>query len=403
MSQTHQINPWLLSLAPFALTKNEELKKRFQNQGREVYDFTLGDPQEPTPLFIQEALKAGVDAVSQYPSHTGSFGLREACAHWAHKRLGVTLHPEKNVLSSNGSKEAIFHLPQILLHSGSPKRMVIFPEPGYPVYQAGTVLAGGVPYAAPLSLENNYVFDPEQSIPQELCSQIAALWICYPHNPTGALLTVQQLQNIYKWALKHNVVLLSDECYIDTFFESLSTPPVSLLEVACHNDFKNVLCFFSLSKRSGMTGYRSGFVAGHAELISQFSKYRLNVGLGTPDFVQKAAIAAWGEESHVVERNKIFAQKRSLVEAFFLKKNIHFLPSQATFYIWAQIPPAFSSSFRFREALLEKTGILVTPGLAFGLTCERFFRMALVPTQETMKRCLSAWEDHPHFWENLKT
>lgn len=385
-----EYNSWLQTLKPFALTKNDDVKEKLKQQGIEVHDFTLGDPKEPTPAFIKEALIQNIADVSQYPLNIGSIFLRNACANWAKNRLHVNLNPQTQIISSNGSKEAVFHIHQVLLNAASQKRMVLFPEPGYPVYKSGCILAGGVPYENPLKASNNYVFDPID-IPKEILPNIAAVWLCYPHNPTGATIDVEQMEKIYEWALENNIKLLSDECYIDMFYEG-SVPPTSFLKIAEKNNFKNTLCFFSLSKRSGMTGYRSGFVAGEEETLSLFAKYRLNVGLGTPDFVQQAAIAAWSERNHVLERNKIFAAKRKIVDEFFTRNNIQVLPSNATFYVWGLAPKSYASGKEFTDALLESTGIMATPGDAFGTSCTQNFRLALVPTCDQIQSCFNYWQ-----------
>jgi aspartate/methionine/tyrosine aminotransferase len=175
------------------------------------------------------------------------------------------------------------------------------------------------------------------------------------------------------------------------YYEGQEVPP-SFLEISYKNNFKNVLSFFSLSKRSGMTGYRSGFVAGEKEVISLFAKYRLNVGLGTPDFIQKAAVAAWDDTEHVVERSRIFANKRKVIDQFFEKNKISALPSNATFYVWGDVPNSYKTDKEFSDALLNATGIMVTPGSIFGESCNRNFRMALVPTVEKIQECLQKWQ-----------
>ena len=390
MANLNEFNSWLLSLNPFGLTKNEEIKSKLEAQKIEVFDFTLGDPKEPTPSFIKKALIENIDDISQYPSKMGSALLRKSCSNWAKKRLAIELNPDQHIISSNGSKEAVFHIPQVLLNSASDKRIVIFPEPGYPVYKAGTILAGGIPYANPLKKSKNYVFDPAE-IPNEIANKIAAVWLCYPHNPTGAIISKNQMEKIYDWALKYNIFILSDECYLDMYYEGQEVPP-SFLEISYKNNFKNVLSFFSLSKRSGMTGYRSGFVAGEKEVISLFAKYRLNVGLGTPDFIQKAAVAAWDDTEHVVERSRIFANKRKVIDQFFEKNKISALPSNATFYVWGDVPNSYKTDKEFSDALLNATGIMVTPGSIFGESCNRNFRMALVPTVEKIQECLQKWQ-----------
>lgn len=383
-------NTWLDLLPKYSLLRNDDRKARLRAAGREVFDFGIGDPQEETPEFIRRALAENIPAVSQYPLSQGSLDFRKACARWCETRLNVKIDAASQIISSNGSKEAIFHIPHVLLNSASARRLVLFPDPGFPVYKSSTLLSGGVPYQYTLKPENAYVFDPE-SIPVDILPQVAAVWISYPHNPTGALLPRRNAQAIYEWALKHDLVLLSDECYVDMYFPG-SEKPVSLLEVASHNDFKNVLAFFSLSKRSGMTGYRSGFVAGDARLVGAFAKYRPNVGVGTPEFVQRAARAAWADDLHVHERNAIFAQKRQIVDAFLNKNGFKVLPSSATFYVWIDAPQSYSSGEEYCEALAQATGIVATPGDALGDSSKKCFRLALVPTAEKIRQCVELWQ-----------
>ncbi|MEY4063833.1 MAG: hypothetical protein RIR26_41 [Pseudomonadota bacterium] len=383
-------NSWLDLLPKYSLLRNDDRKARLRAAGREVFDFGIGDPQEETPEFIRKALAANIPAVSQYPLSQGSMDFRKSCAQWCQQRLGVQIDPSKQIISSNGSKEAIFHIPHVLLNSGSSRRMILFPDPGFPVYRSSTLLSGGVAYQYTLDPARGYLFDPD-SIPKDILPQIAAVWISYPHNPTGALLPRAAAERIYAWAVENDLVLLSDECYVDMYFPG-TEKPVSLLEMAASNNYSNLLCFFSLSKRSGMTGYRSGFVAGDERLISLFAKYRPNVGVGSPDFVQKAAMAAWGDDTHVRERNAVFARKRELVDVFLKKNGFKVLPSTATFYVWIEAPSEFASGEDYCEALAQATGIVATPGDALGDSCRRFFRLALVPTAEKIQQCLGLWQ-----------
>lgn len=383
-------NSWLDLLPKYSLLRNDDRKARLRAAGRPVYDFGIGDPQEETPEFIRRALADNIPKISQYPLSQGSLEFRKACADWCLRRLQTKVDPATQIISSNGSKEAIFHIPHVLLNAASARRMIAFPDPGFPVYRSSTLLSGGVPYQYTLDPANDYVFDPT-SIARDILPQIAAIWISYPHNPTGALLPRSNALKIYEWALQNDIVVLSDECYVDMYFPG-TEKPVSFLEIAASHDYRNLLSFFSLSKRSGMTGYRSGFVAGDSRLIALFAKYRPNVGVGTPDFVQKAAIAAWSDDPHVVGRNQIFADKRNIVEAFLLKNNFNVLASSATFYVWIETPQKFSSGEDYCEALAMATGIVATPGDALGESSRRWFRLALVPTAPQIEECLALWQ-----------
>lgn len=384
-------NEWLSLLPRYSLLRNDDRKAMLAKANRKIFDFGIGDPMEETPAFIREALVKGIPAVSQYPSAIGSLDFRKACAQWVQRRFGVELDAASQVISSNGSKESVFHISHVLLNAASKRRIVVFPDPGYPVYKSSTLLAGGVPFQVSLSSSQKYVFQPE-SVPAELLSQVAAVWVCYPHNPTGATIERKDMERIYRWAVDNKIILLSDECYVDMFFPGAS-PPESFLTIAKENSFQNLLSFFSLSKRSGMTGFRSGFVAGQKELVGMYAKYRPNAGLGTPEFVQKAAMAAWADDVHVKERNAIFAAKRAEVETFFQRIGVECLPSQATFYMWAKTPKAYANAEEFAEALAQATGIIVTPGDALGDSCANWFRLALVPTLESIKECLALWKN----------
>lgn len=389
-----KLNSWMESLGVYALYRNDERKKRLAASGRAIFDCGIGDPQEETPAFLREALARAIPVISQYPSMTGGMPLREACARWVKRRFDVELDPARQVISSNGSKEAVFHLPHLLCNAASQRRIIVMPDPGYPVYRSGTLLAGAVPYEVPLLPEHGFVFQPEQ-IPAEILPQVAAVWVNYPHNPTGAVISFEQMRRIRDWALKWDVVLISDECYVDMFFPGES-PPRSFLELGSADGFKNLLALFSLSKRSGMTGYRSGFVAGDEALVKAFGQYRGHAGLGTPEFVQAAARAAWEEPQHVIERNRIFQGKRKPVDAFLERNKFSYLKSGATFYVWIQVPPGSPGdglAEAYCERLAERTGIIATPGDALGRSCADWFRLALVPTAERLQEALGLWQD----------
>lgn len=385
------LNPLLIHLPAFELVKQKELESELHEKGMEIFDFTLGDPKEPTPAFIRESLIKNIDSISQYPTTIGMLELRTAAAKWLSRRFNLSLNPKTQIIASNGSKEGIFHIPQVLFNQNTARNIVVFGEPGYPVYKSGTILAGGDPCSIPLQESKGYVLDIND-IPKEKIPKIAALWMSYPHNPTGAEITGEAARKTYEWALENEIVLLSDECYVDMYFKCQKRP-LSFLQIAQKENYKNLLCFFSLSKRSGMTGYRSGFIAGDEKLISLFVKYRLNVGVGTPDFVQHAAISAWNDDLHVEQRNGIFFEKRQLVESFLTKNKIEFLKTNATFYIWVSIPNNFENARKFCETLARKVGIFATPGEVFGMHCKKYFRLALVPTVFELKKCLALWQE----------
>ena len=278
-------------------------------RGEFVVDFSIGDPREPTPPFIPEALKAAVPVVSQYPTVPGLPELRRAVAAYVKRRFGVEVNPNTEILPSAGSKEATFTTPLALI---TPKsgQAIVFGTPGYPVYERGARFAGADAVAIPLT--GDFVLRAGD-IPAEVWRRTAAVWICSPHNPTGSITGAADLADLIAACREHDALLLADECYCDLYDDEV---PLSALEIAGPG-YRNVLSYLSCSKRSGMTGYRSGAIVGDAEAIAALRDLRSSVGVASPEFVQAAAVAAWSDDAHAVERRGIFAAKRAVLRRFF--------------------------------------------------------------------------------------
>ncbi len=335
---------------------------RVRATGRPVFDLGIGDPQEPTPDFIVAALKAAVPAVSQYPRSTGSRELREAIAGYVARRFSIQLDPETEVLPSAGAKEAIFHLPLLLIDRDSLRRTVLFPDPGYAIYERGTAFAGGESHPVVLRASNGYLPDLE-SLPAALLDRTAIFWLCSPQNPTGAVAHRDYLARLADLSSRHGFVVAADECYADIYFDE---PPPSMLEVSR----KNVLVFHSLSKRSGMTGMRSGFMAGDPDLISALKRFRPSIGTASPDFIQAAAAAAWRDDTHAAQRREIFGRKRQVMRALMSDLRLA-ATGEAGLYLWVQVPgqalgQAFGDDERYARELAERAGIIVQPGSFLG-------------------------------------
>ena len=230
------------------------------------------------------------------------------------RRHGVALDPEREVLPATGSKEAIFHAPLAFLHHSHDRRGVAYGTPGYPVYERGTLFAGGEARPVELKGENGFLLPPEAVDPEGT----RIVWINYPHNPTGATASYGYLERVAEFCREHDLLLFSDECYNDVFS---GEPPPSILEVTR----ERTLAFCSLSKRSGMTGYRSAMMAGDPELIAALAKLRPSVGVATQSFVQDAATAAWSDDAHVQKRRRTFGEKRALFTAFFDRAGLDYL------------------------------------------------------------------------------
>ncbi len=376
------LNPVLEGQGAYPLLRLDERRRELQERGVELFDFGTGDPREPTDPAIRRALVDGVSEISQYPSAAGKRGLREAFRGWMERRHGVTLDPDTEVLPAAGSKEAIFHAPLAFLHHSHARRGTVYGTPGYPVYERGTLFAGGEALPMKLERESNFLLRPESVDPE----RTRILWINYPHNPTGATTTYEYLEEVAEFCREHDILLFSDECYNDVYS---GEPPPSILEVTK----ERTLAFVSLSKRSGMTGYRSAMMAGDPELISALRKLRPSIGVATQSFVQDAAVTAWNDDEHADERRRIFGEKRALFVNFFRRAGLDFLPTDASFYLWVAVPETFAGNDEAYALRLMREGIIVAPGRSFGPGGEGFVRVALVPGLEECQRAIGRWED----------
>ncbi|MEE8602281.1 succinyldiaminopimelate transaminase [Euzebya tangerina] len=378
-------NPVLQELGGYPLAAFQDMARAMRAQPEVVYDFSIGDPVEPTPAFIRQALIDAVPAVSQYPTAAGLPELRAAIAGWVHRRFGVTVDPDTEVLPSAGSKEAIFHTPLALLDAAGSRRHAIWGSPGYQPYERGALFAGGASDRVDLRAETGWLLDLAELDIDRLDRAFIA-WLNYPHNPTGATATASYLADQVAVARRHGVVLGSDECYIDVYPPQGPQPP-SVLDVA-DGRLDGLLVYFSLSKRSGMTGYRCGAVVGDPTLIAQQRIMRPNIGTGSPEFVQLAAAAAWAEDGHAADRRRIFQAKREVMLDFCASRGLVVSGSEATFYLWAQVPGGDDRAYA--ETLLEHR-IIVSPGSAFGPSGRGWIRLALVPDLEGCRRAAAVW------------
>ena len=378
-----QVSPVLAATGTYPFVRLEEAKRRLAAEGIEVIDFGKGDPREETDPLIRRALVESIEPLSSYPLAEGLPELREAVAGWCRRRFGVDVDPETEVIPTYGSKEAIFHLAQVLLDRDSDKTLVLSTEPGYPVYDRGALFAGADVERLPLFEENGFLPDLD-GIDEETWSRTAILWINYPNNPTGAVAPLEFLERLAALAAEHDFLLAADEAYTELWFDE---PPHSALEAT---DRSHVAVFQTLSKRSSMTGYRSGFVAGSPELIAALRQYRPTVGTAPQEFVQRASIVAWNDEAHVERTREIYGRKRDVLLPALARKGIRVAGSEATMYLWLEVP-AEANSEELAARLLEH-GLIVSPGTFFGPSGEGYWRLALVPTEAECERAAEILE-----------
>jgi LL-diaminopimelate aminotransferase len=384
----------LQSLTSYAFAAVNEAVQTLKDQGITPIDFGVGDPIDATPQFIRDALKKAVDdyAHAGYPSYIGQKEFRQAVAEYSRLRFQVELNPETEITSTIGSKEGVFNFPEAILNPGD---VVLIPSPGYPPYKRGTVFAEGTPYFYPLLEENNF-FPDFNTFPEDILKRAKILWLCYPNNPTGALATKEFYERAIEFAQKHNLIIASDECYTDIYLTD--EVPLSILEVAPKNlTGTNIITFHSLSKRSNMTGYRIGWVAGDSEIVSAFKKLKTNIDSGTPDFIQAAAIAALGEESHVVTQRKMYRERAEVLTQAFLDIGLPPAKPQGAFYLWQRVPEGMTSVGFAQKLLSPEIAMVVTPGAWISDECidqnnnvvlnpgEGYVRFALVPSLKETK------------------
>jgi len=366
-----RLNPVFAELGDYPIAQIQMRARDRRDAGLSVIDFSIGDPREPTPTFIVEALRESVPPISQYPTSAGLLELRQAVAGYVLRRFGVEVDPATQVIPTSGAKEAIFNTPFAFINRDAGDA-VIYPTPGYPVYERGSLFAGATVF--PIELSGDFVLRSEM-IPDEAWDHARLVWTCSPHNPAGSVSTLEDIAGLYVKAVDSDALLLSDECYSDVYEDAVyPNGPMSALQVAGDGS-PGVLSYLSLSKRSGMTGYRSGAIVGDPEAIAALKALRATTGTASPEFVQGAAIAAWSDDAHAAERRAIFSEKRRILKAAFDDLGYETVGSQAGLYLWIRV----QDDMVFTDRLLEE-GIVVSPGRFFGPGGEGFIRLALVPT-----------------------
>ena len=376
------LSPLLARLGTYPFVRLDEARKRVEARGVEVVDFGMGDPRERADERIERALVEALPRVAGYPRAHGLPELREAIARWAARRFGADLDPDREVIPTLGSKEAIYSLAQVLLDPDAGRTVVAYTELGYPVYERGALFAGGEPLALPLLEERDFLPDLD-AVGSETWERVALLWLNYPNNPTGAVCDLSFLERAAELARRHGFVLASDEPYTELWFEE---PPPSALQLV---DGASVLVFNSLSKRSSLTGYRSGFVAGDPDLIGALKAFRPTVGTAPQEFVQHASVAAWDDEEHVERIREGYRSKREVLVPALEAAGLRVAGAAATMYLWCETPGREPAE-PYAARLLEEHGLLVSPGPYFGPSGEGYVRLSLVPSLDECRRAAAA-------------
>ncbi len=372
----------LRKLPPYLFAEIDRLKGELLAKGVDVIDLGVGDPDLPTPEHVVQALgKAAMDPANhRYPSYSGMGDFKVSVARWYEKRFGVVLDPDSEVVSLIGSKEGIAHIPLAFVDPGE---VVIVPDPGYPVYQAGTVFADGTPWFLPLRGERGFLPDLAE-IPEEVAQKAKMIFLNYPNNPTGATATLDFYRAVVAWAAHYQVMVCHDAAYTEISYDHYRAP--SILQVEGAKEL--AIEFHSLSKTYNMTGWRVGFAVGNKEMVSGLGRIKTNVDSGIFQAVQWAAMAALdGSQSCVEEKNRIYAQRRDALVNGLRKAGFEVIPPKATFYVWVKVPQG-STSKEFAGYLLSRAGIVATPGVGFGTHGEGYIRMTLCAPLERIQEAV---------------
>ena len=345
----------------------------------------IGEPRHPTPDLIKKAYCQAIEdgaGLAAYSATAGDLAMRQAIAQWMHKRYGLTVRASDQILPVNGSREALFAFAQTIVQAeqGKAKPLVVCPNPFYQIYEGAALLAGAEPYYVASVPERNFAQD-WASVPAEVWARTQLLFVCSPGNPAGAVMPLQEWKTLFELSDRYGFVIASDECYSEIYFRD--TPPLGGLEAAAQlgrSDFKNLVSFTSLSKRSNVPGMRSGFCAGDAALMAQFLRYRTYHGSAMSPVVQSASIAAWQDEIHVQENRALYREKFHTVTPVLGKVLDVRLPD-AGFYLWAKV---LGSDEDFARALYAAYNVTVLPGSYLARSAQGhnpgagFVRMALV-------------------------
>ena len=360
------MNPRLDLLQPYPF---ERLRQLFAgvtpNPAYGAISLGIGEPRHATPPFIQQALCDAIthtDGLAGYPATAGTPALRQACADWLQRRYGVTVDAAAQVLPTNGSREALFAFAQAVLNPTQSDAVVVCPNPFYQIYEGATLLGGATPYCAPSSPARNVAVDWD-SVPDSVWQRTRLLYVCSPGNPTGAVMPLAEWQKLFALSDRYGFVIASDECYSEIYFRD--EPPLGGLQAAQQlgrSNFKNMLMFTSLSKRSNVPGLRSGFVAGDAQLVKRFLLYRTYHGSAMNPVVQAASATAWSDEAHVLENRRLYREKFEQITPLLAEVLDVQLPD-AGFYLWAHIGTCCGGSdTAFARDLYEQYNVTVLPG-----------------------------------------
>lgn len=376
-------NNAMQNLPPYLFARIEQKIAEAREKGQDIINLGIGDPDQPTPRHIIDRMSQAiyVSANHQYPTSIGLLEFRQAVARWYNKRFGVALNPASEIVTLLGSKEGIAHISFSYLNKDD---ICLVPDPGYPVYGIGTRLAGGVPYTMPLKRENGFL--PElEDIPDDIARKAKLMFLCYPNNPTGVVAGLDFFNKVVEFARDYDILVCHDAPYSEVYFDGSKPPSFLQAEGAREVGIE----FHSLSKTYNMTGWRIGWAAGNNYAIEVLARFKSNVDSGVFQAVQYAGIEALdGPQQCVEDMRAIYQERMDIALSGLREMGFNVNPPQGSFYFWVPVPKGYTSA-SFAELILEKAGVVITPGNGYGDYGEGFFRIALTVEAERLREAMN--------------
>ena len=383
------LNPNLNLLQPYPFQRLRDLfAGTTPNPAFKPINLSIGEPKQATPKLIIDALVNNLAGLANYPTTVGSLALRTAISQWIARRYNLPApNPETSILPVNGSREALFAFAQVVIDRTKNKPIVISPNPFYQIYEGAAFLAGAEPYFLNTTPENGHAMDFEQ-VPADILNRTQLVYVCSPGNPSGKVMNLAQWKTLFELSDQYDFVIAADECYAEIYFDE-ANPPLGALQAAHQlgRDYKNLVVFSSLSKRSNVPGMRSGFVVGDASIIEAFTLYRTYHGCAMSPVVQAASETAWNDDAHVIENRQLYAEKFKTVTPM-LSGVLEVEMPDAAFYLWVKIKNPAETDTSFALKLYRDLNITTLPGSYLAREVsgvnpgKNFIRLALVASLE---------------------
>lgn len=377
-----KVSKRLAELPPYLFLEIDKAKRKARQEGRDIIDLGVGDPDTPTPQFIIDALgKASSDPANhRYALDQGMGVLRQGITKWYQRRFGVNLDPDSEILPLIGSKEGIAHFPLAFINPGD---YALVPEPCYPPYKGGTIFAGGQVHLMPLTEKNAFLPDLK-AIPQSVLKKAKVLYLNYPNNPTGAVCDTGFYRQAVDFCMEHKLICLSDLAYSEMAYDGYRPPSIFEVDGA----MECCIEFHSLSKTYNMTGWRSGWACGNRQLVAGLAKVKSNIDSGIFSAIQVASVAALESTGeHIVSMCRMYQERRDILVGGLKECGWEVSSPKATFYLWIKVPNG-GSSIDFAARLLERANIVATPGVGFGAAGEGYVRFALTVPKERIREAV---------------